>query len=267
VTNTDPAARWARRRGDLLAQPLAVSKLAEDRVVAGVPVRVFIPEQVVGVYLHLHGGGFVYGSARLQDERLERLAVACRAAVVSVEYRRAPEDPYPAAPDDCEAAATWLVESAVVEFGTAKIAIGGESAGANLAVTTLVRLRDRHRSTGFAAAALSFGCYDLELTSFAGAGDPALARDELDKLVAEYAGATPRTDPELSPVHADLRDLPDALVVVGSLDPLLRDSVGLADTWRAAGNVAQLEVIERGAHGLDTSSHVARFLDRRFRGL
>jgi len=108
MTNTDAATRQARRRGDLLPQPLTVSELAQDRLVAGVPVRVFTPQDVCGVYLHLHGGGFVYGSARLQDDRLERLGVRCRAAVVSVEYRLAPEHCYPAAPDDCEAVASGL---------------------------------------------------------------------------------------------------------------------------------------------------------------
>jgi acetyl esterase len=260
------SAREARRRGDLLPQPLPVSALAEDRVAGPVPVRVFTPPDVTGVYLHLHGGGFVYGSSRLQDDRLERLAVACRAAVVSVDYRLAPEHPYPAAPDDCEAAAFWLAGSAEAEFGTERIAIGGESAGACLAVTTLVRLRDRHGFTGFRAAALSSGCYDLELASFQDTGDPAVRRAELDGLFAKYAGSAPRGDPELSPVHADLHDLPDALFVVGSLDPLLHDSLQMAERWRAAGNAARVAVISGGLHGVDAADDVHRFLVERLGG-
>jgi acetyl esterase len=263
MTNTDAAIRQARRRGDLLPQPLAVSELAEDRLVAGVPVRVFTPADVGGVYLHFHGGGFVYGGARLQDDRLERLAVACRAVVVSVEYRLAPEQRYPAAPADCETVAVWLVESAVTEFGTRNIVIGGESAGANLAVTTLLRLRDRHHVTGVNAAALSFGCYDLELPSFTETGDPSLTRDELDELFAQYTGTLPRSKPEVSPVHADLRNLPEALFAVGSLDPLLKDSLRMAERWRAAGNVAELAVVDGGAHGLDVSHYVHSFVATR----
>ena len=87
-----------------------MSPLAQDRVLGGVPVRVFMPPEIRGVYLHIHGGGFVFGSSRLQDDRLEALALACRVAVVSVEYRLAPEDPYPAGPDDCEAVALRLAE-------------------------------------------------------------------------------------------------------------------------------------------------------------
>jgi acetyl esterase len=266
MTNTDAATRRARRRGDLLPQPLAVSELAEDRLVAGVPVRVFTPADVGGVYLHLHGGGFVYGGARLQDDRLQRLAVVCRAVVVTVEYRLAPEHCYPAAPEDCEAVAIWLAESAAAEFGTGRIAIGGESAGANLAVTTLLRLRDRHHFTGFSAAALLFGCYDLELTSFTETGDPSLTRHELDRLFAQYAGTAPRSNPDLSPVHADLRNLPEALFAVGSLDPLLKDSLRMAERWRAAGNVARLAVVDGGAHGLDVSHYVHTFVSKRLQG-
>src|SRR3954453_23943883 len=80
-------ARELRRSGALGPQPLYVSRLAEERFIAGVPVRVFTPPDMGGSYLHLHGGGFVYGSARLQDERLERLAVACSVGVFSVESR------------------------------------------------------------------------------------------------------------------------------------------------------------------------------------
>src|SRR6476620_10002422 len=187
-------ARELRRSGALLPQPLYISRLAEDRVVAGVPVRVFTPPDVGGTYLHLHGGGFVYGSARFQDERLERLALACRVEVVSVEYRLAPEDPYPAAPDDCEAVALWLAGRDDVP-----LAIGGGSAVANLAVTPLVRLRDRHVFTSFRAAALSCGVYDLSLPRFFGDRDPSLTRKELTQLIAEYAGGWALTSADLSP--------------------------------------------------------------------
>jgi acetyl esterase/lipase len=260
MTSPDASARAARRRGDLLPQPLPVSALAEDRVVAGVPVRVFTPADVEGVYLHVHGGGFVYGSARLQDDRLEKLAHACRAAVISVEYRLAPEHPYPAAPDDCEAVAAWLAGSATAQFGTGQLAIGGESAGAGLAVTTLVRLRDRHGFTGFQAAALAFGTYDLELSTFAETGDPALRRDELDQLFTDYAGTASRADPDLSPIHADLRDLPGALFVVGALDPLLHDSRRMCERWRDAGNAALFKIWPDSPHGVDVSSDVRSFL-------
>ncbi len=244
-------ARRARRRGDLLPQPLPVSAIAADAEFGGVPVRVFTPRQARSTVLHLHGGGFVYGSARLQDDRLERLAVGCRATVVSVEYRLAPEHRYPAAPDDCEAVALALLAD------PGGLALVGESAGANLAVTTLLRLRGR---TGIRAAALSFGVYDLELRGFDDAAGDSLTRAELDPLIAGYAGETPRSDPHLSPVNADLRGLPPALFTVGSLDPLLPDSLRLAELWRAAGNDARVEVVDGEPHGLDASPYVEPFL-------
>jgi acetyl esterase/lipase len=249
------AAREERRRGGLLPQPLPVSELAEDRVVAGVPVRVFTPPDAGGLYLHLHGGGFVYGSSRLQDDVLERIALACGVEVVSVEYRLAPEHPYPAAPDDCEAVAVALAEQE-----SRPLAIGGESAGANLAVTTLRRLRDRHGAVGFTAAALAFGVYDLALSQFTDERDPSLTREELTRLVADYAAGAPLDDADLSPARADLHGLPDALFVVGSRDPLLHDSSLMARRWREAGSRARLTVVPGAQHGLDASEHVNAFL-------
>ncbi len=255
MTWTNAAARDARRRGDLLPQPLAVSPLAEDRVVGGVPVRVFTAPEAQGAYLHLHGGGFVFGSSRLQDHRLERLATGCGVVVVSVEYRLAPEHPYPAGPNDCETVALWLAE----ESGIGRLAIGGESAGANLAVVTLLRLRDRHGLAGFCAAALVSGLYDLTLAQV-GEDDPAVTRADLEWLVEQYAGGVARDEPELSPLTADLTGLPPALIAVGSRDPLLADSTRLAECW---GSEATLAVVDDGLHTVDVGDRVRVFLAER----
>ena len=110
-----------------------------------VPVRVQTPvtRATTGVLLDIHGGGFYLGSAADSDIRNRCLADALGVAVVSVDYRLAPEHPWPAAPDDCETAALWLAENAGPRFGTPILAIGGFSAGATLAMVTLLRLRDR----------------------------------------------------------------------------------------------------------------------------
>ena len=125
--------RAAREDGSGPAGPIIYSDMAEERVIetaiGGLPVRVFVPDTVKGVYLHIHSGGWVLGRAHHQDIRLEEIAKECSAVVVSVDYRLAPEHPYPAGPDDCEAAAVWLVENAKSEFGADNIVIGGESAG------------------------------------------------------------------------------------------------------------------------------------------
>jgi len=91
----------------------------------------------------------------MQDPMLERIVDATGFACASVEYRLAPEYPFPAGPDDCEAAAVWLAAHANEEFGTSVLSIGGESAGATLAALTLLRMRDRHQFCGFAAANLA----------------------------------------------------------------------------------------------------------------
>ena len=88
----------------------------------------------------------------MQDPMLERIADNTGQAVVAVEYRLAPEHPYPAGPDDCEAAAAWLVQNGKKEFGTGVLTIGGESAGGHLTAVTILRMRNRHGYTGFRGA-------------------------------------------------------------------------------------------------------------------
>jgi acetyl esterase len=229
----------------------------QGRVVAGgVRVRAFMPDHVEGVYLHIHGGGWAFGSADGQDEKLWRLAVQARLAVVSVEYRLAPEHPFPAGPDDCEAAARWLVDHAAAEFGTGRLLIGGESAGAHLSVLTLLRLRDRHGITGaFRAAHLLFGPYDLSMTPSQRLFGSKRLLINTDTLRGSYElftpgmGAEQRRDPEVSPLFADLAGLPPARIVVGTEDPLLDDSLFLARRWQAAGAPVQLGVVAGAMHG------------------
>ena len=140
-----------------------------DRMVAGpggpLRLREFRPEQASGVMLHIHGGGWMTGEPELTDLLNEALSAQLNLAIVSVDYRLAPEHPYPAGPDDCEAAALWLIENAADEYGTDRLLIGGESAGAHLSAVTLLRLRDRHDAAArFCGANLVFGAYDLSHT-------------------------------------------------------------------------------------------------------
>ncbi|MGW2489469.1 alpha/beta hydrolase [Streptomyces sp. NPDC001606] len=229
----------------------------QDRVVGGgVKVRAFVPDHVDGVYLHIHGGGWAFGSADGQDEKLWRLAVEARLAVMSVDYRLAPEHPFPAGPDDCEAAARWLVDHAETEFGTGRLLIGGESAGAHLSVLTLLRLRDRHGITGaFRAAHLAFGPYDLSMTPSQRLFGSRRLLSNSDSLRGSYELFTPgmspeeRRDPQVSPLYADLTGLPPARIVVGTQDPLLDDSLFLAQRWQAAGAPVQLDVVAGAMHG------------------
>jgi acetyl esterase len=139
-----------------------ISTIGKDGDV--IPLRVIAPERPRGIYLHLHGGGWVLGGADMQDPMLERIADNTGQAVVSVEYRLAPEHPYPAGPDDCEAAALWLLKNGNREFGTDRLTIGGESAGGHLTAVTILRMRDRHGYSGFCGANIVYGAFDLGLT-------------------------------------------------------------------------------------------------------
>lgn len=236
-----------RARDELSARPpspRAVQRLArfEEREV---PVRIITPEQgrPRGTYLQIHGGGFYMDSAARSDIRNAALADALGIAVVSVDYRLAPEHPWPAAPDDCETAALWLMEEAEVILGTARLLIGGASAGANLALATLLRLRDRGRVGPFAGAVLQFGAFDLSGQSPSGR----MYGDEW--FIQAYAGhVTDRTNPDISPLYGNLRDLPPSLLVVGALDILLEDSLAMAGRLSAAGNGVDLRVYPESPH-------------------
>ena len=235
-----------------------------------IPLRIFVPERCEAVYLHFHGGGWVFGGADLEDESHWRRAQECNVAVVSVEYRLAPEHPYPAAPDDCEAAALWLIEHAAARFGTDRLLVGGESAGANLSAVTILRLRDRHGYAAWAGADLMYGAYE-----FAG-GTPArriIGRDSLvlrpesmDLMQRGYFGDADRTDPDVSPLRASLDGLPPALFSCGTADPLLDDTLFMHARWMAAGNRAELAIYPGATHAFDDfkappteSSHQRRY--------
>lgn len=257
----DPAAAIeAARAASFSGQPPVRLDQASDRTVSSpagpVGVRVLVPDRVTGVYLHLHGGGHTLGSAASGDQALWTLACRTAMATVSVDYRLAPEHPYPAAPDDAERAALWLAGQAAAEFGTDRLAIGGDSAGAHLAVVALLRLRDRHHIQGaYRAAYLNSGSYDLSMTPSARRfGDrPLLVNTPLLAWFREQflpgRSAEELRDPDISPLYADLTGMPPARFVAGTQDHAMDDALFMAARWRAAGSPAQLEIIAEAIHG------------------
>jgi acetyl esterase len=206
------------------------------------------------IYYHIHGGGWVLGAADTMEPLLENLADATNSVVVSVEYRLAPEHPYPAGPEDCEDGALWLVKNAKEKFGTHQLCIGGESAGAHLAVLTLLRMRDNHGYSGFTAANLIYGCYDLSGTpSLMAWGSENLVLDTptMQWFFEKFISGLDSHAPAISPIYANLQDLPPALFTVGTLDPLLDDSLFMFERWQAAGNSAELAVYPGGIHAFN----------------
>jgi acetyl esterase len=251
--------RDARARGEGPFPPAPQSARARTITVegrgGGIPLRIVAPPNPKGVYLHIHGGGMVLGSASLQDPTLERINDKANLACVSVEYRLAPENPYPAAPDDCESAALWLAQNARAEFGCELVAIGGESAGATLSTVTMLRMRDRYGFTGFLAANLVYGAYDIAMTPSQrqfGNERLVLRTQDIERFMAAYLpGSHDLRDPDISPLFANLRGLPPALFSVGTSDALLDDTLFMYARYIAAGNRAELAIYPGGAHGFN----------------
>ena len=263
-----PVEQTRRERRDgrgIFPPPVYLPERARDLTIEGrdgqIGLRVIAPENAaaVGAYLNIHGGGWALSAADLQDVLLAELADATSLCVISVDYRLAPESPFPAGPDDCEDAALWLLRDGFAEFDVPAVAaIGGDSAGGHLSALTLLRLRDRHGITGaFAAANLIYGAFDLSMTpSQRNWGDRNLI---LSTPIIQWFGdhflpgmdAEARRDPEISPLYADLRDMPPALFTIGALDPLLDDSLFMEARWRAAGAPTELRVWPEAIHGFN----------------
>lgn len=251
--------RQARREGKGLFPGVAPDPAAETITVEGrsgqeIPVRVLRPAgtEPKGTYLHIHGGGWVFGEASENDRRLRELCEGTGLVTASVDYRLAPEHPFPAAPDDCEDVALALSRGEIADLPTRFLAIGGESAGAHLSVLTLLRLRDLHGASPFRAANLVAGCFDLSLTpSVRRFGEKRLVlnTDDVKAFVLRFVpDSQPLMDPAVSPLHAELNGLPPALFSVGTRDLLLDDTLFMATRWLAAGNAATLSVWNGGCH-------------------
>ena len=259
-TQTPQHIREVRRSGESWAGPVVHSRHARTIRIVGpggdLDLRIIEPpREPSGIYFHIHGGGWVLGAADLSDLGNEAMAHAAEVAVVSVDYRLAPEHPFPAGFDDCVAAAGWLIENAGAEFGTDRLTIGGESAGANLAAATLLATRDQGY-TDWKGANLVYGSY---LPS----GTPSVRRWDRDGYVLDsdtmqwfadlYVGDVDVRfdDPRLSPLHGDLEDLPPALFTIGTLDPLVDDTLFMAMRWEVAGNEADVAIYPGGVHAFD----------------
>jgi acetyl esterase/lipase len=265
AVNTIPPqeSRRVRREGlGIFPKPVFVPEarwLEIDGPAGPMPLRVIAPEQQpTGVFLHFHGGGWTVSASDLQDRRLQRLARDTGMTVVSVEYRLAPEHPYPAAPDDCEAAALWLLSEEARDAVQAPgpLAIGGDSAGGHLAACSLLRLRDRHGITGaFGAAVFQYGAFDLSMTPSQrlwGERNLVLSSPIIGWFADQFlpdVDQERRRDPDISPLYAGLSEMPPAIFTVGTADPLLDDSLFMEARWRASGHATELRVWDEAPHG------------------
>jgi acetyl esterase/lipase len=226
----------ARRLMDEMAPPLAGDIMAEPVALAGCRGQILIPPDCEKdrAILFLHGGGYVYGSLKSHAGMAGELARAARGKVYQLDYRLAPEHPFPAALQDACAAYGWLRQTG---YAAAGIAIVGDSAGGGLVMSTLLALRGRSEELPDAAVCIS-PWVDLEATgaSFSTRRqlDPMIDRRLVGLLAGIYANGADLRDPLISPIHADLRGLPRLLIQVGEREVLFSEAETLARHARLA---------------------------------
>ena len=200
------------------------------------------------VVLYLHGGGYVIGSPRSHRHLAAAIAGAAGASALLLDYRLAPEHPFPAAVEDATAAYRWLLDQAIAPE---HIVIAGDSAGGGLTVATLLALREARVPLPAGGVCISpwvdLTCSGASYATKA-AADPIVRRAGVEEMARAYLGATPPRTPLASPLFADLRGLPPLLIHVGSDEVLLDDAVQLAERAKAAGVDATLEIYDRMIH-------------------
>ena len=225
--------------------------MAEARTVmhAGLPARYVVPPNDAGrdAILYLHGGGWAFGSAATHEGAARRLALACRAPVLTVEYRLAPEHPWPAGLDDATGA--FLATG-----GPRRWSLSGDSAGANLALCAMLRLIGARQRLP-AQALLFYGVYGADFLSpsyIAQADGPGLTRDKMRRYWDMYAPEGVRGHPEVAPLAAAdavLAALPPLYLNAAELDPLRSDTERLAARLRALGRDDPCDVVAGVVHG------------------
>jgi acetyl esterase/lipase len=200
------------------------------------------------VILYLHGGGYVMGSINTHRAMIARISRAAKARVLAIDYRLAPEHPFPAAVDDATTAYKWLLSQG---YQPGKIIIAGDSAGGGLTFSTLVSLRES--GTPLPAAAVPISPWtDLAATGASlktrAKADPMVGDSGLAPMAQHYAGKHDVKHPLVSPLYADLKDLPPLLIHVGDAEILLDDSTRIAERAKAAGVDVTLEVWPEMVH-------------------
>jgi acetyl esterase/lipase len=200
------------------------------------------------VLLYLHGGGYVIGSVRTHRVMLAHIARAAGCRVLGLDYRLAPETPFPAPVEDTVAAYRWLLAQG---YDPTRIALGGDSAGGGLVVAALVALRYVGEPLPAAGVCLS-PWIDMEATGETfttnATVDPSVSKARIVAIAALYLGGKNPQAPLASPLYADLQGLPPLLVQVGSIETLLDDARALATRAKAAGVHVDLEVWDDMPH-------------------
>lgn len=218
----------------------AVTPATAPGAAGDIPLRIYTPQGPgpFPVFVNLHGGGWVIGDLETADAVSRSICRSAGCVVVSVDYRLAPEHPYPAAPDDAYAATAWAAANPGALNGNGRLAVGGESAGANLATVVCLRARDRAGPRiDFQLLAYPVTDCDLDRQSYLDNGTGYLLERDTMRWFWDHYCPEPaqRRSPEAAPLHADLSGLPPALVVTAEFDPLRDEGLAYARALEAAG--------------------------------
>jgi acetyl esterase len=200
--------------------------------------------------LYLHGGGWTFGNIDSHDALLRGLAAMSGDAIIAIDYRLAPEHPFPAPLEDCVDAFTWCAtNAATLGIDAKRIAVGGDSAGANLALGLALALRGGTHTP--AAMLLYYGCYQTKGDTAShrrfGDGRFGLSTLRMTRFWKNYIGADLKSSPLATPLSAEFKGLPPAYLMVGTLDVLHDDTTELAAKLKQAG-VRQEMTIHPGCH-------------------
>ena len=198
--------------------------------------------------LYLHGGAYAFGSPRLYRHFTWRMADAARARVLIIDYRLAPEHPFPAALEDAVTAWLWLLDTGAAPAG---MAMAGDSAGGGLTFAAMLKLRDDGLPLPAAAVTMS-PWTDLALTGEAmrsnAEADPMLVAEDVPRFAEFYLAGADARQPYASPLYGDPRGLPPTLIQAGSDEILRDDAVRMAERMRAAGCEVELQVWPKMVH-------------------
>jgi acetyl esterase/lipase len=260
----EKAARFARLPADVRCQPVSANGVAAEWIEA--------PGADLAVILYLHGGAYTLGSINTHRELVARLVCAAKVRGLVIDYRLAPEHPFPAALDDATTAYHWLLTQG---FDPSQIVIGGDSAGGGLTLATLLALRDAGKPLPAGAVCIS-PWTDLTLSGASiknkARADCVLDSDSLEMYARFYAGEHDRRFPLISPLFADLSGLSALLIQIGTEEILLDDATRCAENARKAGVDVTLEVLDGMFHAFQLVSflpetknavgHIAEFVSQ-----
>ncbi len=241
-----------------------VRDLAAPGPLGDIPLRLYRPTGVASpapTLVYYHGGGWVIGDLDTHDVLCRQLADEAGCVVVSVDYRMGPEHRFPAAPDECLAATRWLqAQAGALGLDASRFAVGGDSAGGNLAAVVSLAWRDAAEPVPLRFQLLIYPATDMR------AGAPShtsngqgyvLTSDTIAYFQGHYLGHDQLADWRASPLlHPDLAGLPPALVLTAGFDPLRDEGRQYADALSAAGSTAQYLCFERQIHGFITMGRV-----------